>query len=168
MSDPLPFPRWTYNLPRLTDAQLGAIGRVIVHWSFLEEYVGVALQLSLGLTYREGLALSLQMRGFRSRIQALYDVWEQKAPAVAEGELKSLVLEIVRLYGARNALAHRPWWSHTDEDLHSFKLDPNQLPFHPPDQWKLAGIDQIAQEIVAAIENLQDFIQRNQTPKPSS
>jgi len=155
--------RWNYHIPKLTSKQQSWIGRVIVRWAFLEEQISTAMALLLRLDTRQTLGTFLPVRNFRARVAMLQGLIEQSdLTSTAAKELKPIVMEILRLYGIRNALAHRPWWADTEGHIYSFNLDPNSLPFHPAERWKVSELQKASRDIQNVIDRLQDFTGKHQ------
>ncbi len=95
---------------KLSDKHYLAIGKIMAHWSMLEWSVRRAIAITLGLSPKEGRAITaeLMIGSLLTMLRLVADLKPAVDPEL-HAELEPLLERIEKLIGERNTIAHALW-----------------------------------------------------------
>ena len=105
----------------LPDNHYIAIGKIMAHWSVMEWSVGRAVAEVLGISPKEGRAITAEMRGSEMLIVLRLLAIMRLTDSNRLEKLLKLITEIEGLVGDRNLISHGNWTRDENGQLHLIK-----------------------------------------------
>ena len=156
----------------LSENKFAAIGKVVVYWSHLETIIEVGIWSMLGITPRVGTALSTPLR-FRQRMDIFRSIARDffRDDPDKFDEFKKIWDQVMDAYGERNQLDHAIWWEFPQGSQYPairVRLKEKHLPSPVVDQMTAEEISKTSDKIEKVMFKLNDFLEANTPPPPSS
>lgn len=163
-----PKQRLRLSMADLPKDLLAAIGDMTVAWGYVQNLMEVAIWGMLGLTVKQGSALTAPFM-YRGKLDMFEyvgrDFFKDKPDLLAE--FKTLARKIGNTYTKRNEIEHATWQHFGSKDDPSVAVRITRAREIQPQFRTAKDVDAIAQEIIELVMELDNFME-NHIPPPKS